>query len=399
MGSSLPQEPASQCPMDPFASFWMGGFEGADHVNGSGHQLEINRVNGHWARLREDYAALQALGIHTVRESVGWRLYAAAGAQGCQRLAAQAALAAELGIQVVWSLMHYGVPAGMDLFDEAMPEAFARYCAEVATLLRQPGGPPPVYQPVNEISFLSWAASATGLIHPHVPSTAGDGFALKRHLVRAALLGAEAIWSVEPRARILHTDPLIHVVAPPGADEAAREAAGLRHAEQFQAFDMLSGRLCPELGGSPRHLDLIGLNYYHANQWEQGTGTPLHWHLHDPRRRPCDELVDAVWRRYGRPIAIAETGHFGEGRAQWLDEMAACAAACARRGIPLLGICLYPVLDRPDWENPQHWHRSGIWDLPGALHGDLTRLPDPAFVARVRHWTAAMPHAAPPAAS
>jgi hypothetical protein len=376
--------------MNPFRSFWMGGFEGADHVNGSGLQLEINQVNGHWMHLREDYIRLHALGVRTVRESIGWRLFEATGALGRSRLLAHAALAAELGIQVVWSLMHYGVPAGTDLFNERMPEEFARFCKEVAILLREVGTPPPVYQPVNEISFLSWAASATGLIHPHVPSVTRDGFALKRNLVRAALLGSEAIWSVVPAARILHTDPLIHVIAPEGADEAVQQAARLSHEGQFQASDMLCGRLCPELGGSPRHLDLIGLNYYHANQWEYGTGTPLHWHLQDPRRRPVEDLIEAVWRRYRRPIALAETGHFGEGRGKWMDEIAKSSAACARRGIPMMGICLYPVLDRPDWENPLHWHQSGIWDLPNVSTGDLTRVPNPAFVSRVLHWTASM---------
>jgi hypothetical protein len=381
-------------PTDPFHSFWMGGFEGADHVNGSGLQLQINCVNGHWRRLREDYTALRALGIHTVRESIGWRLFEAGGAESRRRLLAQAALAAELDMQVVWSLMHYGVPAGLDLFDERMPEAFAGFCKEIAILLHGLGRPPPVYQPVNEISFLSWAASATGLIHPHVPSSSSDGGAVKRNLVRAALLGTEAIWSVAPQARILHTDPLVHVTAPPGADEAAQQLAKLRHEDQFEALDMVSGRRCPELGGSPRHLDLIGLNYYHANQWEYGTGTPLHWHLRDARRRPADALIADIWQRYRRPIVIAETGHFGEGRAQWLDEIAASALACGARGIPLLGICLYPVLDRPDWENPLHWHRSGLWDLPHALAGDLTRVLDEPFAARVQHWTSALPHAA-----
>ena len=65
--------PASD-PLAPlFESFWIGGFEGADHVNGFGQPLDPNARNGHDARLDEDYAALTARGIRTVRESVGWR--------------------------------------------------------------------------------------------------------------------------------------------------------------------------------------------------------------------------------------------------------------------------------------------------------------------------------------
>ena len=41
-----------------FRSFWMGGYEGADHVNSHGVPLDLRRSNGHLARLDEDYAAL-----------------------------------------------------------------------------------------------------------------------------------------------------------------------------------------------------------------------------------------------------------------------------------------------------------------------------------------------------
>ena len=27
------------------------------------------------------------------------------------------------------------------------------------------------------------------------------------------------------------------------------------------------------------------------------------------------------------------------------------------------GVCIYPIIDRPDWEDPNHWHNSGLWDL------------------------------------
>ena len=35
----------------------------------------------------------------------------------------------------------------------------------------------------------------------------------------------------------------------------------------FEAWDMLSGRVQPELGGDERYLDVIGVNYYDRNQW------------------------------------------------------------------------------------------------------------------------------------
>ena len=56
-----------------FNGFWIGGFEGADHINGHGQPLDPNGRNGHRQRADEDYAALRRMGIRTVREkpSVG----------------------------------------------------------------------------------------------------------------------------------------------------------------------------------------------------------------------------------------------------------------------------------------------------------------------------------------
>ena len=42
--------------------------------------------------------------------------------------------------------------------------------------------------------------------------------------------------------------------------------------------------------------------------------------------------------------------------------MAAKCALALRAGLPLLGVCLYPIIDRPDWDFLDSWHRSGLWD-------------------------------------
>ena len=35
--------------------------------------------------------------------------------------------------------------------------------------------------------------------------------------------------------------------------------------------------------------------------------------------------------------------------------------------VPVLGLCLYPLVDRPDWNDASHWHHSGLWDHAGDL--------------------------------
>ena len=82
----------------------------------------------------------------------------------------------------------------------------------------------------------------------------------------------------------------------------------------------------------------------------------------DPRWRPLRELLRAAHRRYGRPFAITETSHPGIDRPLWWRMIAEECAAVLRAGLPLQGVCIYPLIDRPDWDHLDQWHRSGLWD-------------------------------------
>lgn len=356
-----------------FASFWMGGFEGADHVNSHGTPLHMNASNGHASQFGQDYAALAHMGLRTVRESIGWRAGTSPGGRlDVARLHALADAAQQHGLQVIWTLHHYGLPPGVDFFAADFAARFADFCDQVARALHGRSNGPPLFQPINEISFLSWAVGSTHLVHPHRDACEQRGYDLKCLLVEAALRGCDALWATEPRARMVHTDPLIHVAADVGAasPEQAQQWADEAHAltqAQFEAWDMLSGRREPALGGAPRYLDVLGVNYYHGNQWLHPSNMRLNWHTGDTRRRSLEDLLQHAWDRYARPVFLAETGHVGAGRARWLDDVALGVQRAIARGTPVQGICLYPVLDRPDWEDPGHWHHSGLWDV-GASH-------------------------------
>jgi hypothetical protein len=32
-------------------------------------------------------------------------------------------------------------------------------------------------------------------------------------------------------------------------------------------------------------------------------------------------------------------------------------------GVDIRGICIYPLVDRPDWDHLDVYHNSGLWDL------------------------------------
>jgi UDP-galactopyranose mutase len=171
---------------------------------------------------------------------------------------------------------------------------------------------------------------------------------------------------VIPRVRFLYPEPVIHVVAPPDRPDLAADAAGYNES-QFEVWDMIAGRKDPFLGGAEHYLDIVGLNYYHSNQWEHPAGR-LRWEdePRDPRWVPFHQLIAANWKRYQKPLMVSETSHFGSGRSRWIREMTQEVYHARLLGIPVEGICLYPILDRYDWENKQHWHNSGLWDMsPG----------------------------------
>lgn len=63
------------------------------------------------------------------------------------------------------------------------------------------------------------------------------------------------------------TEPLVNIVPPLTATDAERDEAARQHENQYQATDILTGSICPELGGSSDLLDLVGLNFYYDNQF------------------------------------------------------------------------------------------------------------------------------------
>jgi beta-glucosidase/6-phospho-beta-glucosidase/beta-galactosidase len=289
--------------------------------------------------------------------------------------------AQQQGVQIVWDLCHYGWPDGLDIFSAAFVSRFARFCSAVARHVREHGDAIPVYTPINEISFFAWAAAEVGWFFPFARGRGGE---LKRQLVRACIAGIEAIKDVDARARITTVEPLVHVIAPRRHPEFATEAARYRES-QFEACDMLAGRLAPELGGHPRYLDIVGVNFYHDNQWEHPGGEKIAWHVlpRDPRWVPFHMLIDEVYRRYERPLFVAETSHVGVGRALWLRELTDEVRLSAQ-GVPLQGICLYPIIDRFEWDDPTHWHNSGLWDLRLDDAGDLIRTLNRPYAAQLR---------------
>jgi beta-glucosidase/6-phospho-beta-glucosidase/beta-galactosidase len=376
-----PLPPPGQGASRLFRSFWIAGFESATHINQSGVRIDMVSATQHDVLVEEDYARLADWDISTVRDGARWHLIETGRGFDFSSLRPFVEAAQRHRIQVIWALCHYGWPDDLDILSPGFIGSFAGYCGAVARFIADHSDGIQFYTPINEISFLAWAAGEKAYIHPHRNDV---GRALKHQLVRASIAGIEAIWAVDPTARIMHTEPLIHVLTPKGRPELARAAADQR-AAQFEAWDMLAGAMAPELGGHPRYLDIVGVNYYHANQWEN-PDVRLRWEdtPRDPRWLPFSSLLAEVYYRYWRPVVVSETSHFGAGRGRWIREVADEVARARDAGVGVEGLCVYPIIDRPDWEDPDHWHHSGLWDLHRNQDGCLERVLSPEYADQLR---------------
>ena len=342
-------------------SFFIAGFECSTPINQNLSRIDELALTQHDRYVREDYRMLREAGIYAARDGVRWPLVDRRG-----RLNFASALpflkAAEAeGITVIWDLFHYGYPEDLDPFTEAFIERFTAYCDAFARLVARHCLGTPFYTPVNEISYFAWAGGDQGRFAPHQQ---GRGPELKRQLARAAIAGMNAILAVEPSARFVHCDPLVRVVAPRDASHLAGEVEYFNYHCVHEAWDMLGGIKEPELGGSPRHLDIIGVNYYGINQWEH-TRPENVLAPDDPRRMPFSELLGLLYERYRKPIVISETSSHGEYRASWLRDIGQECLRAIRKGVDLHGLCLYPVIDMFDWHalcDPLPLG-MGLWDL------------------------------------
>jgi hypothetical protein len=324
----------------------------------AGRRLDLVSSTGHDRFVRKDFAALRPFGITTIREGARWHLIESSpGRYDFSSLAPILDAAQGSSLEVLLDVFHFGWPDFLDIFDSSFIPAFEGFCFALIQYLKTRGMMRPFLVPVNEISFLAWAAGDAGFVFPYA---IGRGDELKRQLARAAIQTSRMIRREMPHARLLSTEPAIHIVGDPNIPGSDEEAEGYR-LSQYQACDMLTGRLAPELGGEPANLDILGINFYDRNEWVHNSRVSLT--RDDPRYRPFRQILTEIWERYRRPMFIAETGTEDEARASWFNYVCEEVFAAIEMGVPVEGICLYPILNHFGWEDDRYCC-NGLFDFP-----------------------------------
>jgi hypothetical protein len=357
-----------------FRSFVQGGFECSTQRLHTGRRLDVIAATQHDTNARSDYQQLAQMGLCTVRDGARWHLIEhAPGSYDFSSFAPMVEASKATGTQVIWDLLHYGWPDDLDIWQPDFVTRFAAFARATALAFREITDEPPFWSPVNEISYFAWAGGDDRYLNPFA---ADRGLELKLQLARASIAATQALRAVDPRARFVQCEPLIAIHPDPATGHPRAESDSLNQA-QYQAFDMLTGAIWPQIGGDPSMLDIIGVNYYPRNQWHHlSTGIDVD----HPSYRPLSDLLFDTYARYRRPLFISETGVEDDRRPSWLNYVASEVARARRRGIPVEGLCLYPILNHPGWDDDRPCQN-------GLMHQEFvggSRDVDPALARALR---------------
>src|SRR5215207_7797211 len=146
MSSTLENTDISRAPVDGpvFQSFWMGGFECSTHRlprrktlgRFAGQRLDLIASTRHDKFALEDYTRLRDVGMRTARDGVRWHLIEKSPSRyDFSSLLPMLRAARETQTQIIWDLLHYGWPDGLNIWGAAFVERFERFARAVAGVI------------------------------------------------------------------------------------------------------------------------------------------------------------------------------------------------------------------------------------------------------------------------
>jgi beta-glucosidase/6-phospho-beta-glucosidase/beta-galactosidase len=369
-----------------FPTFFLSGFECSTFVWKNVGRRDLAEEIQHYSHADEDYAFLRTLGIAVAREGIPWPLIDRNGTYDFACIDNFLAAQRRHAILPIWDLCHYGYPDGLDPLDDAFAPRFAAFARAAARYVAERAHHGPLFfTPMNEPTFWGYMGGEWSWSAPF--GTSADyrrRFTIA--LARADIAATAAIRADFPDARMVHIDPLIWVVPPRDRPDLAEAAHRESYDDAYLAWDVIAGLKCPELGGSPEILDIIGLNNYSFGQMEfREKGPHAALEPGDDRICPLCDLIEESWLRYRRPCIVAETSGLNGGRPDWLNDIVVEGLAAVRRGVDLHGLCLFPAVDMPDWHTGA-WIHNGIADVERLPDGTLMRVPYLPYVECLHRW-------------
>jgi beta-glucosidase len=329
---------------------------------------------------------------------------------------------AELDLEPIVDLLHYGTPLWLDdqFANPDYPQVVAEYAAVIADRYR---GIARSYTPVNEPMIHAQFSGQYAYWPPYLSGQHGlatmagaiaRGFVLTQEAI-AGVLGDDAIF--------VHVDAGFRYLGDTDAPEH-RETVARMNEQRYLVEDLVTGRVDDDhslagwlrengvdddalafFASRPTPPDVMGVNYYPRHSTELFEAGVHHGGgFADPRPTRDDgvaglrDVLSTYARRYGAPVMLTETcvtGTVAE-RAAWLDASVAELVALRQSGTPVVGYTWWPVFDMYEWtyrhssaEREAHLLTMGLWSLE-EREGHLARVATPLvdqFRALAQHTT------------
>ena len=354
------------------------------------------RLSGHLDRVTADLERFADLGVNTLRTAVLWERHAGGNAWASTDF--MLAEMDRLSLRPIVGLLHHGSgPDHTSLLDPEFPEKLAAYALQVAT--RYPYVVD--YTPVNEPQTTGRFSCLYGHWYPHARGMQHYVRALY-HQIKGIVLAMQAIRSVQPDARLIHTEDGGAIFSTPRLEDF-REA---REHRRWLGVDLLCGCVTRDhalfgfllenglseqeifwFAENPCPPAILGLNYYATSDRFLDHRLELY-----PDRAGGDSgqepLVDIeavrvraegisgvgailreAWSRYGIPVAVTEA-HLGCDsleQTRWLAEIWKEAKEARLHGVDVRAVTVWALLGSFNWchlcTQDTGSYEPGVFDL------------------------------------
>lgn len=382
--------------MQRFPELW-GGVECTVNRVGDTFFDQLAR-SGHRKRMAEDLELFAQLGFKALRTGLHWERFAATQSWECwdemlRRMQ-------DLRIQPIAGLLHHGSgPEGTNLLDPGFPDELAAFALKVAQRFPHVTD----YTPVNEPQTTGRFACLYGYWYPHHRSMRSYVRSLYNQ-IKGVALSMRAIRSVQPEARLVHTEDAGATYSTPQLEYYRQH----REHRRWMGVDLLCGRIVHghpmfrfmrENGISEREIlwfaenpcppGVLGLNYYvtsdryldhrdHLYPWDPGGDTGDEPLIDAEAVRVRAEgitgpgnILRQAWERYHIPVAITEA-HLGcdpVEQSRWLAEVWLQAEAAMASGVDVRAVTVWALLGSYDWcdlcRSDNGIYEPGVFNVAG----------------------------------
>ncbi|WP_026903150.1 SDR family oxidoreductase [Pedobacter glucosidilyticus] len=374
-----------------------------------GLECSINRVGNQYFNQLEhagydsrpsDLEAISALGITSIRYPILWEKHQPQQNTVIDWDKTREELLYLRGqnIEVIAGLVHHGSgPLYVDILDDSFSSGLAQYAQQVAIAFPWINH----YTPINEPLTTARFCGLYGLWWPHERNDYSFLKILFQEC-KATVLAMEAIRTVNPKAKLVHTEDLgkTHSTAP------LSYQADLENKRRWLGLDLLCGRvhqnhpLYPYLienGITKEEIaffetsivmpDILGFNYYITSERfidEDLDAYPTHTHGGNSTHQYADieavrsskvnilgpyPLLKEAWQRYGITLALTEV-HLHctrEEQMRWLQYIHQEAKKLEIEGVDIKAITIWALLGAFGWDKlltqPKGNYESGVFDI------------------------------------